>query len=158
LPDRKPALSVSDPAATNQRGHASGASSLLRVNALLIAKQLGLQYAELLDDPLPPHLEALLNKLGESEAMADRQEASGEPPPQGGKLDERTLEHLGQQLRAMLDARAEKPTYLGDRALPSEFEHQLLRLEATEEVHEKGVEAVREALGIPEDAPPGRRE
>ncbi len=158
MPDRKPVLPASDPAASNQRGHTGGASSLLRVNALLIAKQLGLQYAELIEDPLPPQLAALLNKLVEGEAMAERPEAGGEPPQQGAKLDERTLEHLGQQLRANLDALAEKPSYLGDRALPSEFEHQLLRLEATEEVHEKGVEAVREALGIPEDDATGKRE
>ena len=74
-------------------------------------------------------------------------------------------EHLGQHLRAVYTQIADKPTYLGDPALPSEFEHQLVRLETSLEVresavaavkdaledaatHEKAVEAVKDALGI----------
>jgi len=70
--------------------------------------------------------------------------------PPAPSLDENIQHHLGDELRAAYNALAPKPAYLGDRTLPAEFEHQLLRIEATIEVREKGIEAIREALAIPE--------
>ena len=69
----------------------------------------------------------------------------GEGTPKRG-LDRPVQDALGEQLRTALNETAEKPAYLGDPAIPVEFEHQLLRLESTIEVREKGVEAVRDAL------------
>ena len=87
--------------------------------------------------------------------MADdpSDEDRSRPEPPGGGLDRSTQEHLGQRLRAALNETAPKPAYLGDPALPPEFEHQLLRLEGRIEVHEKGIEAVRKALGDLEEPP-----
>lgn len=82
-----------------------------------------------------------------------------EPPEHAGSeplkpsLDHDVQHHLGDELRAAYNALAPRPTYLGDRGLPAEFEHQLLRIEATIEVREKGIEAVREALAIPDPEP-----
>jgi hypothetical protein len=71
-------------------------------------------------------------------------------------------EHLGLQLRTSYNTvTAEKPAYLGDPAVPLEFELQLQRLEASErrkireKAHDRGVEAVAQALNIdlgPEEA------
>jgi len=62
-------------------------------------------------------------------------------------------EHLGQQLRTTYNAEeSEKPAYLGDTALPLEFELQLQRLEASERrrlremAHDLGTQAVEQAL------------
>ena len=74
---------------------------------------------------------------------------NGEGPP---ALDRTVQEHLGQKLRAAYAEVADKPAYLGDPALPPEFEHQLLQVERSEEVHEKAVEAVREVLGLSDTA------
>lgn len=73
--------------------------------------------------------------------------------PSAPSLDENIQHHLGDELRAAYNALAPKPAYLGDRTLPAEFEHQLLRMEATIEVREKGIEAIREALAVPEPNP-----
>ena len=65
----------------------------------------------------------------------------------------RTLqEHLAQKLRSAYHELAEKPTFLGDPAVPVEFEYHLQRLEAvekvrhTEKVHNQAVDAVKAAL------------
>jgi hypothetical protein len=86
--------------------------------------------------------------------MADKspEQKSG---PEKPALDDQIQHHLGDELRAAYNALAPKPAYLGDRALPAEFEHQLLRMEATLEVREKGIDAVREALAIPDDPADG---
>ncbi len=61
-------------------------------------------------------------------------------------------EHLGQILRADYFERSEKPRYLGDPALPLEFDPYLYRLEQKERarsimrVREQGTRAVAEAL------------
>jgi hypothetical protein len=61
-------------------------------------------------------------------------------------------EHLGQMLRADYYERAEKPRYLGDPALPLEFDPYLYRLEQKERalrimrVREQGTQAVANAL------------
>jgi len=62
-------------------------------------------------------------------------------------------DHLGQKLRAAFAESEDKPAYLGDPALPPELEHKLLEVERAAEVHEKGIEAVKDALGVPD---PGR--
>ena len=83
--------------------------------------------------------------------MADKSPEHPDAAPKPA-LDDQIQHHLGDELRAAYNALAPKPAYLGDRGLPPEFEHQLLRMEATLEVREKGIEAVREALAIPEPA------
>jgi len=61
-------------------------------------------------------------------------------------------EHLGRMLRADYYERAEKPRYLGDPALPLEFDPYLYRLEQKERairitrIREQGTQAVAEAL------------
>lgn len=67
-------------------------------------------------------------------------------------LDKTVQDHLGQKLRAAYAETEDKPAYLGDPALPPELEHKLLEIEKSAEVHEKGVEAVKDALGLPEPA------
>ena len=80
---------------------------------------------------------------------ATNQKGDGAPPP---ALDRTVQDHLGQKLRAAYAEIAEKPAFLGDTALPPEFEHKLLEVETAEEVREKGVEAVREVLDLPDPA------
>ncbi len=65
----------------------------------------------------------------------------------------RTLqEHLAQKLRSAYHELAEKPAFLGDPAIPVEFEYHLARLEAVEKgrhiekVRNQGLEAVKSAL------------
>lgn len=55
-------------------------------------------------------------------------------------------EHLGVQLRTEYDVISEKPAFLGDPAIPPQFEEQIVRLETRERVHTKAVEAVAHAL------------
>src|SRR6478736_5061681 len=61
-------------------------------------------------------------------------------------------EHLGRMLRADYDELGDKPRYLGDTALPLEFDPYLYRLEQKERalrimrVREQGTQAVAEAL------------
>jgi hypothetical protein len=80
-----------------------------------------------------------------------------EPPDKTGDaerpaLDKTVRDHLGQKLRAAYAVAEDKPAYLGDPALPPELEHKLLEVEKAVEVHEKGIEAVKEALGAPDPA------
>ncbi|GJD47869.1 hypothetical protein OPKNFCMD_0581 [Methylobacterium crusticola] len=55
-------------------------------------------------------------------------------------------DHLGQQLRSVYNAQAEKPQYLGDPTIPPEFGPHLRRLEGRLKAHETGTEAVEGAL------------
>src|SRR5918998_5929359 len=61
-------------------------------------------------------------------------------------------EHLGQTLRADYYERGDKPRYLGDPALPLEFDPYLYRLEQKERalrivrIRENGAKAVADAL------------
>jgi hypothetical protein len=61
-------------------------------------------------------------------------------------------EHLAQKLRSAYQELGDKPAFLGDPAIPVEFEHHLQRLEAAEKarhvekVHNQAVEAVKTAL------------
>ena len=77
-----------------------------------------------------------------------KDERSGE----GSGLPRPLQEHLAQQLRSTYQATAEKPAFLGDPAVPAEFEQHLQRLEAVErgrrreKVHNEAIEAVKTAL------------
>lgn len=61
-------------------------------------------------------------------------------------------EHLGRMLRADYYERAEKPRYLGDPALPLEFDSYLYHLEQKDRavrvarIREQGTQAVADAL------------
>ena len=77
--------------------------------------------------------------------------ADAAPEPASG-LARPLQEHLARELRSTYHATEEKPAFLGDPAIPVEFEYQLQRLEAvekvrhTEKVHNQAVEAVKTAL------------
>jgi hypothetical protein len=81
--------------------------------------------------------------------MPNDENSTMQPP---GALDRSVQDFLGRKLRAAYNEVAEKPAYLGDPALPPEFEHQLVRIEATIRTHEGGVNAVREALDVTDPA------
>jgi hypothetical protein len=87
----------------------------------------------------------------------DKDEASGSAAPgaapeRASSLPRPLQEHLARELRSTYHATEEKPAFLGDPAIPVEFEYQLQRLEAvekvrhTEKVHNQAVEAVKTAL------------
>ena len=81
--------------------------------------------------------------------MPDNPHESGSGVEQPAAVLDRTVQdHLGQKLRAAYAEAEDKPAYLGDPALPPEFEDKVLAIEKSEEVHEKGVEAVKDALGV----------
>ncbi len=61
-------------------------------------------------------------------------------------LPEPVRTHLGQQLRSIYNASAEKPQYLGDPALPPELGPPLRRLETRLKARETGTGAVEDAL------------
>jgi hypothetical protein len=70
----------------------------------------------------------------------------------GSALPRTLQEHLAQKLRSAYHELAEKPAFLGDPAIPVEFEYHLARLEAVEKgrhmekVRNQGLEAVKSAL------------
>jgi hypothetical protein len=93
---------------------------------------------------------------------------SGATPESAAKLPRPLQEHLARELRSTYHATEDKPAFLGDPAIPVEFEHQLQRLETvekvrhTEKVQNKAIEAVKSALedivAKPLDPPsPGQR-
>jgi hypothetical protein len=71
---------------------------------------------------------------------------AGQPSSPGTPLPKNVQEHLGRQLRSTYNAKAERPTFLGDPAVPPQFERLIRRIEVSEKVREIGVEAVRQAL------------
>ena len=97
-------------------------------------------------------------------------EPEGEARRPGSALPPPVQEHLAQQLRAAYQMMAEKPAFLGDPALPPEFDRQIAQLEERERsemrerAHNLGIEAVEAALrgvasgtAAPEGSPPGSR-
>jgi hypothetical protein len=60
-------------------------------------------------------------------------------------------EHLAKQLRATYQLVADKPAFLGDPAIPVEFDRQIQRLETREKAHEHGIEAVKTALHLDDE-------
>jgi hypothetical protein len=70
----------------------------------------------------------------------------------GAALPRPIQEHLARQLRAAYHERQEKPAFLGDAALPREFDDYLYRLWSSETAHRRrragacGLAAVQTAL------------
>jgi hypothetical protein len=56
-------------------------------------------------------------------------------------------EHLGQKLRAAYYEAGDKPAFLGDPALPPELDPHVRELKQRDLIHNKGVQAVEQALG-----------
>jgi hypothetical protein len=90
-------------------------------------------------------------------AAAVRDETAG--PALGRPLQE----HLGQQLRTTYHVMTDKPSFLGDPAVPPQFEEHLQRLEAKDrerhrdKVRQRGIAAVETALqGLAQ--PPERKD
>ena len=83
-----------------------------------------------------------------SEKPTDDIAPRGEPDGPKAGLEKPIRDHLGEVLRAEYNRVADKPAYLGDTPLPPEFEHKLLQIEKSEDIREKGVEAIGEALGV----------
>jgi hypothetical protein len=86
------------------------------------------------------------NPSANDKAPAARNGAAG--PALGRSLQE----HLAQQLRTTYHVMTDKPTFLGDAAVPPQFEEHLRRLEAKDrerhhdKVRQRGIEAVENAL------------
>ena len=94
-----------------------------------------------------------MSKRDQNEGPVPSPEGTAAPPrgkPSG--LARPLQDHLAQQLRSTYQTLAEKPAFLGDPAVPAEFEQHLQRLEAVErgrqreKIRTKGVEAVKTAL------------
>ncbi len=60
-------------------------------------------------------------------------------------------EELARQLRGTYQTVSEKPAYLGDPALPPQFEEPVRKLARSIKAHDEGVEAVRRALDAEDD-------
>ena len=71
-------------------------------------------------------------------------------PPSGGQgpatLNKSVQEHLGQELRGVYNSVSDKPTYLGESALPPKFDLQLNRLARRVVASERGSAAVAGAM------------
>lgn len=57
-------------------------------------------------------------------------------------------EHLGRRLRSTYTVEAAKPAFLGDTALPPQFERYVRQLENAERSSREGLKAVGDALGV----------
>jgi hypothetical protein len=92
------------------------------------------------------------NDADRDKASRAAEEPSTEISETGSPLPRTLQEHLAQKLRSAYHELAEKPAFLGDPAVPAEFEYHLQRLEAvekvrhTEKVHNQAIEAVKAAL------------
>jgi hypothetical protein len=90
------------------------------------------------------------NEKDESATRAE--EAAATSLDSGSALPRPLQDHLAQQLRSAYHTLEDKPAFLGDPAIPVEFEHHLQRLEAvervrrTEKVRTQGIAAVKSAL------------
>ncbi|HEY0571876.1 MAG TPA: hypothetical protein VGD16_10125 [Enterovirga sp.] len=89
-----------------------------------------------------------MSGLPDDEASPGEGEAgvTGQPSSTAAPLPKDVQEHLGRQLRSAYNAKAERPAFLGDPAVPPQFERLIRRIEVSEKVREIGVEAVRQAL------------
>src|ERR671939_1948059 len=95
----------------------------------------------------------MANEREDRQGSGTPSEGPSNPNSQTGSNLPRPLqEQLAQQLRSTYQVTAEKPTFLGDPAVPAEFEQHLQRLEAVErgrrreKVHNEAIEAVKTAL------------
>lgn len=75
--------------------------------------------------------------------MADTSEHKGEAT---GGIEAPIQEHLGRELRAAYGTVEAKPAFLGDPALPPEFDDPVRRLHQSHKAHDTGVAAVERAL------------
>jgi hypothetical protein len=81
----------------------------------------------------------------------------GDDPDEFGREDHETAlsrevrEHLGRKLRSELRVEAEKPAFLGDDALPPQFAGLVRQLQRREMSSQKGLDALRQEFGLPED-------
>lgn len=84
--------------------------------------------------------------------MSDAPDEDARPAarPYPSSLDKPVQEYLGKELRGIYNVLADKPTYLGESALPAAFDMQLNRLERRVAASEQGAAAVRKALQIPD--------
>ena len=73
-------------------------------------------------------------------------------PFEAKPLNAEIREHLGRRLRSTYTIEAEKPAYLGDPAIPPQFERLVLQLEGRDRSSLEGLRAVGEALGVSDDA------
>lgn len=79
-----------------------------------------------------------------------RKARSNQPP-----LPRQIQEHLGQTLRAQLYEVSPKPQYLGDHAVPREFDSLIERIEMrdrmrrSERIAQAAYQAIEEALRVP---------
>ncbi|WP_133774116.1 hypothetical protein [Enterovirga rhinocerotis] len=64
----------------------------------------------------------------------------------GAALPRDIQEHLGRRLRTELHTEAEKPAFLGESAVPPQFEPLVRKLEASERGERQGYEAVKRAI------------
>lgn len=91
----------------------------------------------------------------EAEALPETEADAESPDPKATgpatSLPRPLQEHLGQQLRAAYQLAADKPAFLGDPAIPAEFDRHLQRLETREKAHERGIEAVKAALNLDDE-------
>ena len=78
--------------------------------------------------------------------MPDEDDHPGTEPA----LPREVQEHLGRQLRATLRTPEAAPAFLGDTALPPQFERHIRRLRIHERGVQRGYDAVRDALGLPD--------
>lgn len=73
----------------------------------------------------------------------------------GQGLPRDVQEHLGRRLRTELHSEADKPSFLGESAVPPQFESLVRKLEAGEQGERQGYEAVKRALMGDSPAPAG---
>lgn len=66
------------------------------------------------------------------------------PPP----LPADVREHIGRRLRSTYTVEADKPAFLGDAAIPPQFERYVRELERGERSGREGLRAVSQALGL----------
>jgi hypothetical protein len=95
-------------------------------------------------------------RAGQSQYMSDDPKtAPGQATPNPLGLEKPVQDHLGKELRGFYNAVGDKPTYLGDPALPEQLQSKLTQLSRRLAVSRKGIEAVEQALSIAEASPEG---
>ncbi|KAA2244207.1 hypothetical protein [Salinarimonas soli] len=86
--------------------------------------------------------------------MADK---SAETSSKRGTIEKPVQERLGRELRVAYGTIEAKPAFLGDPALPPQFDEPVRRLHRAQKAHATGVAAVERALsglGSDADEPP----
>jgi hypothetical protein len=78
--------------------------------------------------------------------LSDRFRAEADGLEGSKRLDKFTLDEIAKELRAEYRHAEPKPQYLGDRALPADFERYLAAIERVEQIRAAAVSAVGDAL------------